>query len=93
VNGARAGSVWCPPYRVAVTGLLKRGENEIRIEVANLAVNQMSRTPSADYRTLYRDLIARFGDRFQPQDMNLIQPVPAGLMGPLTLVATEPVNP
>lgn len=88
VNGTRAGSVWCPPYRVEVTGLLQRSENEIRIEVANLAVNKMSQTPIPDYRTLYRDLIARFGDRFQPQDMNLIQPIPAGLMGPLKLVAS-----
>jgi len=88
VNGTRAGSVWCPPYRVEVTGLLQRGENEIRIEVTNLAVNKMAQTPIPDYRTLYRDLIARFGDRFQPQDMNLIQPIPAGLMGPLKLVAS-----
>jgi hypothetical protein len=87
VNGKRAGSVWCPPYRVDVTGLLKRGENAIRIDVANLAVNYMAdfkKHPLPDYSAL----IARFGDRFQPQDMKGIQPVPAGLMGPIQLIAT-----
>ena len=84
VNGKRAGSAWCPPYSVEVTGLLNRGENDVRIEVANLAVNYMAdfkRHPLPDYSAL----IARFGNRFQPQDMDLIRPVPAGLIGPIQL--------
>ena len=87
VNGKRAGSVWCPPYSVDVTGLVKAGENQVRIEVANLAVNHMAKTPPRDYKEEYRDLIARFGDRFQPQDMNQIRPMPSGLLGPIRLVA------
>jgi hypothetical protein len=89
VNGKRAGSAWCPPYGVELSGLLKPGENEIRIEVANLAVNYMAdfaRRPLPNYAAL----IARYGNRFQPQEMNLIQPVPAGLMGPIRIIATKP---
>ena len=86
VNGKRAGSVWCPPYSVDITGLLKSGENEIRIEVANLAVNYM-----ADFKNHplpdYKELIKRYGDRFQPQDMDKIQPVPSGLLGPVQIIA------
>src|SRR5207249_3753821 len=52
VNGERAGSVWHPPYTVDVTGLLRRGENRIRIEVANLALNQMAGHPLPDYTEL-----------------------------------------
>jgi hypothetical protein len=88
VNGKRAAAVWCPPYRVDVTGLLKSGENQLRIEVANLAVNYMAdfkNHPLPDYSAL----IARFGDRFQAQDMDQIRPIPSGLMGPIQLVATE----
>jgi hypothetical protein len=70
-----------------VTGLVKTGENHVRIEVANLAVNHMAKTPPRDYKEEYRDLIARFGDRFQPQDMNQIRPMPSGLLGPIQLVA------
>jgi hypothetical protein len=35
----------------------------------------------------YTPLKTRFGDRFQPQDMNLIAPIPAGLLGPVRLVS------
>jgi hypothetical protein len=85
VNGKRAGSVWCPPYSVDVTGLLTRGENQIRIEVANLAVNLMAGRPLPDYKTLN----AQYGERFQPQDMDQIQPVTSGLLGPIQLVAAR----
>ncbi len=88
VNGKRAGAAWCPPYSVDVTGLLKNRENVIRIEVANLAVNYMAAHLILDYREQYRDLIAKFGDRFQPQDMNQIKPLPSGLLGSIQLIAT-----
>jgi len=84
VNGKRAGAVWCPPYAVDVTGLLKAGENQVRLEVANLAVNSMAGRPLPDYRALN----ARYGERFQAQDMDQIRPVAAGLLGPIQLVAT-----
>ena len=83
VNGRRAGSVWCPPYRIEITGLLQQGENQIKVEVANLALNAMAGQPLPDYSALK----ARYGDRFQPQDMNLVEPITAGLIGPIRLVA------
>ena len=81
VNGRRAGTVWCPPYRLDLAGFLHPGKNELRIEVANLAVNEMAAHPLPDYTALN----ARYGERFQPQEMNEVQAVPAGLLGPLTL--------
>jgi hypothetical protein len=85
LNDQRVGSVWCPPYSIDVTGKLKAGENKIRIEVANLAVNYMAgiKLPNYDYEGVTR----QFGNRFQPQNMNLIQPLPSGLLGPVRLVA------
>ncbi|MGD0383604.1 MAG: glycosyl hydrolase [Thermoguttaceae bacterium] len=88
VNGKRAGSVWCPPYCVDVSGLLHDGENDIRIEVANLAINYMAdfkNHPLPDYSALN----ARYGERFQPQDMKQVKPVPSGLLGPIKIIATE----
>ena len=88
INGKRAGSVWCPPYSVDITGLLHEGENEIRIEVANLAVNYMAdfkNHPLPDYKRLN----AQFGERFQPQNMDQIRPVPSGLIGPVKIVAEK----
>jgi hypothetical protein len=85
LNDQRVGSVWCPPYLIDVTGKLKSGENKIRIEVGNLAVNYMAsiKLPNYDYEGVTR----QFGNRFQPQNMNLIQPLPSGLLGPVRLVA------
>ena len=82
VNGARAGSVWCPPYALDLTGSLRAGVNEIRIDVANLAVNAMAGRPLPSYRLLN----ARYGTRFEPQDMDKVQPQPAGLLGDIRLV-------
>jgi hypothetical protein len=83
VNDRRAGSVWCPPYQVLVGPLLHKGENRIRIEVANTAINELANQPLPDYRAL----IAKYGERFQDQDLNDLQPLPSGLLGPIRLVA------
>lgn len=84
VNGQRAGSIWCPPYSVAVSGMLQPAVNRLRVVVGNLAVNYMSGRSLPDYRLLN----LRYGSRFDPQDMDKIQPVPSGLLGPIRLVAS-----
>jgi hypothetical protein len=83
VNGKRAGAVWSAPYEVNVTGLLHGGDNQVSIVVANLALNEMAGKPLPDYR----ELNAKYGERFQAQDMNAVQPIPSGLLGPIRLVA------
>jgi hypothetical protein len=45
VNGAEAGVVWSPPYRIDVTPLLQPGKNTLRIEVANLLKNHLDKSP------------------------------------------------
>ncbi len=82
VNGKRAGSVWRPPYEIEITTLLHPGDNTIRIVVGNLAVNAMAGHPEDNSK-----LTARYGERFQAQDMDHIQPEPSGLLGPIRLVA------
>jgi hypothetical protein len=84
VNDRRVGSVWCPPYSLDVTDFLRRGANHIRVVVANLALNYMAGRRLPDYRLLN----LRYGERFQAQDMDKVQPVPAGLLGPVRLLAT-----
>jgi hypothetical protein len=85
VNDQRAGSVWCPPYSLEISGLLKAGDNSIRIEVANLEVNALAASgfPNYDYQAVTR----AFGNRFQPQNVNEIQPMPSGLLGPIAIVS------
>jgi len=83
VNDRRAGAVWCPPFSVDVTGLLKAGSNRIRIVVANTAINYMAGHALPDYRLLN----LRYGVRFEPQDLNDLRPLPSGLLGAIQLVA------
>jgi hypothetical protein len=86
VNGKSAGYVWRPPYRVNVTSLLHAGTNHLRIVVGNTAINELAGHPQPDYRLLS----ARYGVRFVPQDMQNLQPLPSGLLGPVTLVESSP---
>ncbi len=92
VNDQRAGSVWCAPYALDVTGKLKAGENKIRIEVANLAVNYMASNTNKLGDVLpnynYQGINGTYGNRFQPQGLNQIRPLPSGILGPVRLVAT-----
>ena len=83
LNGRRAGSVWHPPYRLEVTELLPAGENHLRVEVANLSVNQMASQPSPDRSRID----AVYGERVRNREKKP-EPVSAGLLGPITLIAT-----
>jgi hypothetical protein len=83
VNDKRVGSIWCPPYLIEIKRFLRAGENRIRVEVANTAMNHMAGRSLPDYRLLN----LRYGERFQPQDMDKVQALPSGLLGPIHLVA------
>lgn len=82
VNGKRVGAVFCPPYTLDVTKFLQPGKNKIRIEVANTALNYMAGHSLPDYKLLN----LRYGERFQPQDMDKVQALPSGLLGPIKLI-------
>jgi hypothetical protein len=77
VNDRRVGAVWCPPYAIDITDALRAGDNKLRIQVANLAINRMAARALPDYRLLN----LRYGTRFEAQDIDKIRPVPAGLLG------------
>jgi hypothetical protein len=82
VNGKLAGVVWHPPYRVEVTGLVRAGSNQLRLEVGNTAINGLAGQALPDYRLLWD----RYGKLFEPQDMQHLEPLPSGVLGPVRLV-------
>jgi hypothetical protein len=49
--------------------------------VYNTAFNAWSALPPHDYKPL----IAKYGDRFQMQDLNKVHPLPSGILGTVTL--------
>jgi hypothetical protein len=85
VNGRRVGSLWHPPYRLAVSGFVKPGQNHLVIKVYNTAINAWAALPPHDYKPL----IAKYGDRFQMQDLDQVKPVSSGLLGTIRLVTGE----
>ena len=85
VNGTRVGTVWCPPYVIDITDAVVAGANAIRVEVANTAINYMAGHALPDYKLLNR----RYGTRFEPQDMDKVQPLPSGLVGTVTVRARD----
>jgi hypothetical protein len=82
VNGNLVGSVWHPPYELEITSLLHTGVNSLEITVGNLAINELAGNALPDNRLL--DL--RYTKRFEPQDMQGLEPVPSGLLGPVRLI-------
>jgi hypothetical protein len=60
------------------------GKNELRIVVGNTAINSLAGQTLPDYRLLSD----RYGERFVPQGMNNLQPLPSGLLSGLWLSAS-----
>jgi alpha-L-rhamnosidase len=87
VNGKRAGALWHPPYRLDITGLVHAGENRLEIHVFNTAINELAGQPRRDLTALR----AKYGNRFEPQDQDKIEPVASGLLGAVRLM-TAPVR-
>ena len=85
INGKSAGALWHPPYRLDVTRLLKPGVNHIEIRVYNTALNAWSALPPHDYKPL----IAKYGDRFQMQDLDKVKPISSGILGTVHLVTQD----
>ena len=85
VNNQRAGSLWHPPYRIDISKFVKSGENKIEVHVCNTAINLLAGQPPRDYTALR----AKYGRRFDPQDMDNLKPIPSGLFGPIQLVEQE----
>jgi hypothetical protein len=81
VNGKRVGSLWHPPYRIDISSFVHPGENRIEVHVYNTAINILSGQPARDYSALN----AKYGKRFEPQDMDNLRPIPSGLLGPILL--------
>jgi hypothetical protein len=87
VNGQRAGAAWCPPYAVDVTSLLKPGTNQIRIQIANRAINYLGNHQEADMVTVKANPLLG-GNRYSNENLNGVKPLPSGILGTVQLTAS-----
>lgn len=85
INGRATGALWHPPYALDVTKYLKPGKNLIQLRVFNTALNAWSALSPHNYKPL----IAKYGDRFQMQDLDKVKPISSGLLGAVHLVAED----
>ncbi len=82
VNGKHVGDLWHPPYTLDVTSAAHAGENTLELRIYNTAINELAGQPPREYTALK----AKYGDRFQMQDMDHLQPVPSGIRGAVQIV-------
>ena len=78
LNGRDVGTVWTPPFRVSVAGALRRGNNDLEIEVVNTWRNR-----------LVGDRGKPQEQRFTKTNIKILdtwQLLPSGLLGPVRLL-------
>jgi hypothetical protein len=78
VNGEYAGGLWTPPYQLDISGLVREGKNELKIEIVNTWVNRIigdMRLPEKE-REIW--MPANPYDAKSPLQ-------PSGLLGPVTI--------
>jgi pimeloyl-ACP methyl ester carboxylesterase len=80
LNGKNLGILWKPPYTVDVTGLLKPGKNELKIDITNLWANRIA----GDEKLPREKRVTRM-----TQKLSVPGPHPAGLFGPVQLIITK----
>ena len=82
VNGIDAGIIWCSPWQLDITRLLRKGKNTLRISVANTLMNRMildSSFPQEQRVTEAIPVIAKPDDPLMP----------SGIVGSVELLEVE----
>lgn len=82
VNGVDCGTIWTAPYRADITAALKKGVNELEIEVTNTWANAFlgADEGKAPFPGIWANA------KYRRQEKTLL---PAGLLGPLSLSIRE----
>lgn len=100
LNGKEVGVVWCAPWRINITKVLKEGENQLEIEVANRWINRLlgdQLEPDANVRTVKFDNGLMGGKEFTTgrytftteaamRSFKFTEPLSSGLLGPVTIM-------
>lgn len=85
VNEQEVGLLWSIPFRARIGQYLKPGENKIRVEVANLMANRIREMDRKGIEWRRYHEINFVNINYQPFDASGWEPVPSGLLGPVTL--------
>ncbi|MBC7363709.1 MAG: prolyl oligopeptidase family serine peptidase [Candidatus Aminicenantes bacterium] len=83
LNGIPLGIAWKPPYSYDVTGLIRIGKNELKVEIVNLWANRLV----GDAKLPREKRVTRL-----TQKVNVKGPLESGLLGPVQLRLLEKTN-
>ncbi|MFL1011711.1 glycosyl hydrolase [Flavisericum labens] len=91
VNGEYVGSVWSNPFEIYI-GNLKEGKNTITIEVTNLSANRVraKELRGEEWKNFYE--INMVNKDYQKFDATKWDPMPSGLLGPISLNALKEIK-
>ncbi|MDR1098028.1 MAG: hypothetical protein LBL57_07850 [Tannerella sp.] len=88
VNGKSAGILWKKPFCTDISGLVRSGENELKVEIVNLWVNRLTGDMLADPNDRY----CRTNHPYMTNSMGGDEPYreqPSGLLGPVAIWRDE----
>jgi hypothetical protein len=93
INGKNAGTLWSVPFDVHIGKFLKPGKNTLELDVTNLGANRIAEydRKGVDWKKFYDINVANM--QYKPFDAASWQPVPSGLLGPVTLTPLRAVIP
>ena len=103
LNGTEIGVIWCASWRIDISGVLKKGINELEIEVANRWINRLlgdRQEPDANVRTVKFENGLLGGQEFNTGrytfttkqamgSFRFTEPLPSGLLGPVRIMRME----
>lgn len=86
INGKEVATLWAVPYRCLVGSYLHSGENTLEVEVTNLPANRIADMDRRGVKwRIFKDInMATLG--YKKGTYADWQPVPGGLLGPVTIV-------
>ncbi|WP_224998987.1 glycosyl hydrolase [Cesiribacter sp. SM1] len=85
INGEEVGLLWSIPYKARVGQYLKEGENTLKVEVVNLMANRIRDMDQKGIEWRRYHEINFVNINYKPFDASAWEPVPSGLLGPVTL--------
>ncbi len=92
INGNSAGVVWKPPFKVDITGQVKFGDNELKIEVMNLWVNRLTGDKDLPESERFTKTNIRSDGGSWLENYSEWHIEPAGLFGPVRLLFSRNVE-
>ncbi len=85
INGKTTGSLWAVPFEIAAGKYLHPGKNTLEVEVTNLAANRIADydRKGINWKIFYEINFVNMA--YKPFNASNWNPVPSGLIGPVTL--------